>query len=82
VARNADDQVELIELDVITRYSLAVRSATASREELISVLRDDLRWLEGGRATRRASPAKKSAPAKKTPSRVSTKKTTSRRSAR
>lgn len=50
-----DDRVELTELDVITRYSLAVRSATAPREELIAALRDDLAYLEGGRARRRTT---------------------------
>jgi len=64
-----DDSVELTELDVITRFSLAVRTATAPRDELIAVLRDDLRWLEGGRSSRRttsarSTPTKKSAPAK------------------
>jgi hypothetical protein len=63
VARNAEDRVDLTELDVISRYSLAVRTATVSRDELITVLRDDLRWLEGGRATRSASTAKTSRPA-------------------
>jgi hypothetical protein len=49
MAADADDPVELTELDVITRYSLAVRHASASREELIATLRDDLAWLEAGR---------------------------------
>ena len=53
-----DDRVELTELDVISRYSLAVRTASASRDELIETLRADLSWLEGGR---RARPAAKSA---------------------
>src|SRR4051794_5116432 len=52
----ADDRVELTDLDVITRYSLAVRHASASRDELIATLRDDLAWLEGGRS--RGTPAK------------------------
>jgi hypothetical protein len=61
-----DDRVELTDLDVITRYSLAVRAATADREELIAALRSDLDWLEDGRRSR---PAKKAAAAKKaTPS--------------
>ncbi|HET7310989.1 MAG TPA: hypothetical protein VFJ17_06655 [Mycobacteriales bacterium] len=72
MAASDDDRVELTELDVITRYSLAVRSATAPREELISALRDDLAWLEGGRSRRRttrepaASPARSSS-ARSTP---------------
>lgn len=55
MAATDDDRVELTELDVISRYSLAVRSATAPREELISALRDDLAWLERGRGRRRAT---------------------------
>ena len=55
MAATDDDRVELTELDVITRYSLAVRSATAPREELIAALRDDLAWLEGSRPRRRTS---------------------------
>ena len=51
MAASDDDRVELTELDVITRYSLAVRSATAPREEVIAVLRDDLAWLESSRST-------------------------------
>ena len=59
MAASDDDRVELTELDVITRYSLAVRSATAPRAELIAALRSDLTWLEsaagGGRRTPRAA---------------------------
>ena len=50
-----DDRVELTDLDVIARYSLAVRAATASRADLIATLRSDLTWLEGGRARRTSS---------------------------
>jgi hypothetical protein len=78
MASNAadSDRVDLTELDVITRYSLAVRHGTAERSELIDTLRADLAWLEGGRrttsrttATRITSPRK--AAAKKTASRRS-----------
>jgi hypothetical protein len=41
------DRVDLTELDVITRWSLAVRSATADRQQLIAALTADLAWLEG-----------------------------------
>jgi hypothetical protein len=44
------DSVQLTDLDVITRYSIAVRSASADRDELIETLRGDLAWLERGRA--------------------------------
>src|SRR5579885_2857272 len=47
LTRMADnDRVELTDLDVFSRYSLAVRSATADRAELIATLRADLDWLE------------------------------------
>jgi hypothetical protein len=49
------DPVQLTDLDVITRYSIAVRTATADRGELIETLRADLSWLERGH--RRAYPA-------------------------
>jgi hypothetical protein len=42
------DPVQLTDLDVITRYSIAVRKATADRDELIETLRADLSWLERG----------------------------------
>lgn len=82
---DSSDRVELTELDVITRYSLAVRSATADRSELVAALRADLAWLESGRA-RRAAPARKSAAAAKTAAKAATstrkpaKKATARRS--
>ena len=56
----ADDDVQLTDLEVIQRYSLAVRGASASRAELIAALQGDLDWLRGGRRT---SSASKAAPA-------------------
>ena len=70
------DRVELTELDVITRYSLAVRHGTADRSELIDALRADLAWLEGGRRTSSRSSTTRKTTARKTTAR----KTTSRRS--
>ena len=65
MASNAaeSDRIDLTELDVITRYSLAVRHGTAERTELIDTLRADLAWLEGGRRTtsRPTSPRKTAA---------------------
>ena len=64
MARAGDShRIDLTELDVITRYSLAVRHATADRDELIEALRADLAWLEGGRrtTTTRRAPARKTA---------------------
>jgi hypothetical protein len=52
-----DDRVELTDLDVIARYSLAVRAATAGRADLIATLRSDLTWLESGRSRRTSTAA-------------------------
>src|SRR4051812_46855321 len=60
---DSDNRVELTDLDVISRYSLAVRAATADRYELIATLRADLDWLQGDRRRRSsASTAARSAP--------------------
>jgi hypothetical protein len=64
------DRIDLTELDVITRYSLAVRHGTADRGEIIDALRADLAWLESGRRT----------PARRTTTRSTARKTTTRRS--
>lgn len=71
----SDDRVELTELDVITRYSLAVRHDTAERAEVIQTLRADLAWLEGGRR-----PASRSTTTRARKTTTAAKKTTSRRS--
>jgi hypothetical protein len=60
-----NNRVDLTDLDVIARYSLAVRTATADRDELIVALRSDLEWLQGGRQRRTSTPA--AAPEPKTP---------------
>lgn len=60
------DRIELTELDVITRYSLAVRHGTAERDELIDTLRGDLAWLEGGRRTASRSTTRKTTARKST----------------
>jgi hypothetical protein len=73
MAKSDDDRVELTDLDVITRYSLAVRAATADRDELIATLRSDLGWLEGGRRrapTEVPARAVRPAPAKTAPART------------
>ena len=60
----ADDDVQLTDLEVIQRYSLAVRGATASRAELVAALQVDLAWLLGSRRTAAAAataPAKRAA---------------------
>src|SRR5688572_14061590 len=43
------DDVRLTDLEVIQRYSIAVRGETADRAELVEALRADLAFLEGGR---------------------------------
>jgi hypothetical protein len=42
------ENVQLTDLDIIARYSIAVRAASADRDELIYTLRSDLAWLERG----------------------------------
>lgn len=44
------DDVQLTDLLVIQRYSLAVRSTTAGREELLAALQADVDWLRDGQA--------------------------------
>jgi hypothetical protein len=56
--------VQLTDLEVIQRYSLAVRGATASRADLVAALQADLDWLTSGRRT--ASGKGRQAPAKAT----------------
>ncbi|MBV9292519.1 MAG: hypothetical protein JO222_08710 [Frankiales bacterium] len=72
-----NDRVELTELDVITRFSLAVRTATADRDQVIAALRADLAWLEGGRP--RAIPAAPAAPRRAPAARTGATRTTATR---
>lgn len=59
----AGDDVQLTDLEVVQRYSLAVRTASAPREELVAALEADLAWLRGGTRRRRAAtPAPAAAP--------------------
>jgi hypothetical protein len=41
------DDVSLPDLEVISRFSLALRTATASREDVVAALEADLAWLRG-----------------------------------
>ncbi|HET7328598.1 MAG TPA: hypothetical protein VFJ21_00210 [Mycobacteriales bacterium] len=71
------EQVELTDLEVICRWSLAVRAASADRDELIKAFEADLQWLRGER--RGASPG---APATgTTPPRTSVKRAAAVRTA-
>lgn len=79
------DTIELTDLEVISRYSLAVRAASADRADVIAALRADLAWLEGGRRATSpavAKPAAKApvakAPAKKAPAKKAAAKKTAR----
>jgi hypothetical protein len=51
------DEVQLTDLTVIQRFSLAVRGATAERAEVVAALEADLAYLT-------AKPAAKAAPRK------------------
>jgi hypothetical protein len=50
------DDVSLPDLEVISRFSLAVRTATAPRAEVVAALEADLAWLRET-APRAARPA-------------------------
>ena len=51
------DDVQLPDLEVIQRFSLAVRGATAPRAEVVAALQADLAWLTGEGAASRSAPA-------------------------
>ena len=59
------DDVQLPDLQVIQRYSLAVRGATAPVADVIEALQADLAWLTGGTRRRPTAPAPAKAPATK-----------------
>lgn len=63
----AADDVQLPDLEVIQRFSLAVRGATAPRADVVAALQADLAWLTGddGRAAAQrsgTSPQQEAAP--------------------
>jgi hypothetical protein len=54
---DVDLPVDLTALEVIRRYSLAVRQPAADRAELLAALKADVAWLESaGRARPAARP--------------------------
>ena len=59
----SDDDVLLPDLQVIQRYSLAVRGATAPHADVVAALQADLDWLTGG-GRRRPAAASSSASVK------------------
>ena len=60
----ADDDVQLTDLVVIQRFSLAVRGASASRADVVAALQADLEWLTGGRRAAAAPRATKASAAR------------------
>ncbi len=67
------DDVRLTDLEVIQRYSIAVRGETADRAELLEALRADVAYLEGGRARPAKAPAKPAKPAAPAPAKPAAK---------
>ena len=59
VLRMAADDVQLPDLEVIQRYSLAVRGATAPRADVIAALQADLAWLTERRRPAAPAPARR-----------------------
>src|SRR3954468_2232157 len=78
------DDVQLPDLQVIQRYSLAVRGATAPVADVIDALQSDLAWLTGGTRRRPPSPATptKSAPTKSAPTKSTVKQAPSKSAAK
>ena len=69
-----DDAVELTDLEVIQRFSLAVRGASAPRDAVIAALEADLAWLTGARRSRPSAAAEpeddvEAKPARRAPAR-------------
>jgi hypothetical protein len=63
-----NDPIDLTDLEVISRFSLALRRSTASRADVVAALEADLTALTGGRRT--ASKVAAPAPAKAAPATV------------
>lgn len=61
------NDVQLPDLQVIQRYSLAVRGASAPRADVIAALQADLAWLSAGRDKPAASASGTSAPGTSAP---------------
>jgi pyruvate/2-oxoglutarate dehydrogenase complex dihydrolipoamide acyltransferase (E2) component len=64
------EDVQLPDLQVIQRYSLAVRGATAPVGDVIAALQSDLAWLTGGGRRRAAASPTKAAPTKAAPTKA------------
>lgn len=63
------DQVRLPDLEVIRKYSIAVRAEHAPVEEVVEALRADLAKLTAGKAPAARGASKAKAPARKGPRR-------------
>ena len=61
------DDVQLPDLEVISRFSLAVRTPTAPREEVVAALRADLEWLTSGARSAPAAAPTRRAPVRRAP---------------
>ena len=61
------DDVQLSDLEVVQRWSLAVRQTAASRDDLVAALEADLAWLRSGRPRSRPAAAKRAAPRARRP---------------
>ena|SRR5205085_5466872 len=75
------DRIELTDLEVIQRWSLAVRGATAERSAVVAALRADLAWLEDRGSSARRSAAESETtpvPVRKPAARKATKKPNAR----
>ncbi|HEY5336528.1 MAG TPA: hypothetical protein VIJ71_11000 [Mycobacteriales bacterium] len=79
--RGADD-VDLTDLEVIRRYSLAVRQDSADRSEVVALLRADLDRLERRRTTAAAARPTPQAATKATAGRSTPKRAPTQRTAR
>ena len=61
------DDVQLPDLQVIQRYSLAVRGATAPVADVVAALQADLAWLTGGSRRRTVESSAANSPTKTAP---------------
>ncbi|MCA1824338.1 MAG: hypothetical protein ABR520_01740 [Mycobacteriales bacterium] len=68
----SEDDVRLTDLEVIARYSIAVRAETADRAELLDALLADVLWLQQGSDDyRRVAPVRATAARPRTAARPS-----------
>jgi hypothetical protein len=73
------DDVQLADLELVQRYSLAVRTESAPRDELVAALEADLAWLTGGRRASAAGSTSARPAATRPAARKAVRKTAARR---